>query len=122
MRKALLSIGITFHIIYFVFAILSLNDYDYAGYGVGKAFAFWIYAMLVSFLVIIIYLIEAIKTFAKSKKAFNAFKLIAIILLIPLCVFVGCSAGVVQSAIWNIYFFTIFVIQIISLFVKQIDG
>ena len=121
MKKTLLSIGMIFHIIYYIFAVLSLVDYDYMGYGVGKAFAFWIYAMIVSFPVIVFYLIEALRTFIKRKKIFNLLKLIAVIILVPLCIFVGCTSGVLESIIWNIYFFIIFVVQFISLFFKHID-
>ena len=121
MKKILLSIGFILHIIYYIFAILSLGDFEYSGYGIGQAFAFWIYAMIISIPVVIIYLIEGIKTFLICRNLFNFLKLIVVIILIPLFLFIGSSAGVVESVIWNLYFCIVFVIQFISLFVKCID-
>ena len=85
----------------------------------GKAFTFWLFAMIISLHCIFIYLINAIVCIVMSRKMFNILKLTLILCAFPLCVFVGCAAGVVNSIIWNIYFAIIFVIQIISLFVKN---
>ncbi len=119
MKKVLTIIGLALHLIYYVFAILSLGDYEYIGYGVGKAFAFWIYAMLISLIVIGVYLADGIVSFVKRRRTFELLKLILIALSFPVCVCVGCSAGVANSIIWNIYFAIVFVMQITSLFVKE---
>lgn len=120
MKKVLLSIGLSIHIFYIVLAILSLGDYEYSGHGVGRAFAFWIYAMMVAMPIIGIYLAEGILSFVKCGKYLSLIKLIVVCILVPLYVFVGCSAGMVQSVIWNTYFFAVFVIQIVSLFTKPV--
>ena len=119
MKKALTIFGLILHIAYYIFAVLSLGDYEYKGYGVGKAFTFWLFAMIISLHCIFIYLINAIVCIVMSRKMFNILKLTLILCAFPLCVFVGCAAGVANSIIWNIYFAIIFVIQIISLFVKN---
>ena len=111
-------IGMTFHIIYFVFAVLSLGDYEYSGHGVGKAFAYWIYAIIFAFPTVAFYLVDAITTFIKRKRTFNIIKLVVMSLLIP-ALSIGTSAGVKQSIIWNTYFISVFVFQFISLFIKQ---
>lgn len=48
MKKALTVFGLILHIAYYIFAVLSLGDYEYKGYGVGKAFTFWLFAMIIS--------------------------------------------------------------------------
>jgi hypothetical protein len=102
--------------------ILSLCDYDYAGEGIGKAFKFWISAIVVALVVIVLYSIESISCFIKCRKAFNAFKLLSVILLIPFYFLFVSSANVIDYIIWNVCFFAVFVVQIISLFVKRVDN
>ena len=119
MNKILTVVGLIFHIIYYMLAILSLGEYEYIGYGVGKAFRFWIYAMLISLIIITVYLTDGIIAFVKNRKLFNILKLIFIIVTVPFYIFVGCSTGIANSIIWNIYFAIVFIIQIISLFVKR---
>ncbi len=118
MRKVLTMVGLVLHIIYYIFAILSLGNYEYAGYGVGKAFAFWIYATIISLPCLSIYLIDAIKSILTNKKIFNILKLVIIVLAVPLWRTLGGSGNVVCLIIWNIYFAIVFFIQIMSLFVK----
>jgi len=111
--------GLIFHIIYYVFAILSLGDYEYAGHGMGQAFKFWIYSLLIALIVIVIYLPDGIMAFTENRKLFNTLKFTFIVVTVPLWIFVGCGTGVANLTIWNIYFTLVFVIQIVSLFVKN---
>lgn len=119
MKKILTIIGLLLHIIYYVFAILSLGDYEYSGYGHGTAFAYWVYAMAISILIIIIYIAESIISLINSQRTFNIIKLIVVIALVPLVYYVGGTADTVCSIIWNIYFTVVFILEIISLFIKN---
>ena len=121
MRKVLLSVGLSIHIIYIVLAILSLGDYEYSGHGIGKAFAFWIYAMMIAMPVVGIYLVEGILSFVKHRNRVNFLKLVAVGILVPLHLYVGSSAGTVQFVVWNTYFLMIFAIQIVFLFIKPVQ-
>lgn len=116
------KLGIALHTLYYVLTVLSLFDYNYRGYGVGKAFLFWILAVIVSFPIVLLYLGDGIRDFIKCKNAFSIIKLVAVILLVPLSLLCGTSAGVVESVVWNVYFFAVFVIQLLSLFSKHIKS
>ena len=119
MKRILTVIGLTLHVIYYVFAVLSLGEYGYSGHGVGKAFAFWIYAMLTAIVVVVIYLIDGAITILKNRRRFFVIRQIVLALLVPLCLRVGCTAGAVYSAIWNSIFAAVFLMQITSLFVPM---
>lgn len=119
MKKILTIAGLILHIVYYVFALLSLGNYEYSGDGIGRAFAYWIYAMCVALLSIGIYYIDAFWSILLSRKPFQILKFIVILLAAPLCLLVGGSAGAANSMIWNVYFAFVFAVQVISLFVKS---
>lgn len=116
MNRKLLGIGLLFHVIYYVFALLSLGDYEYVGYGVSRNFAFWIYAMVMAVPVVILYCIAALRKYLKHKTRGGAWMLAVIAVSVPLFVFVGAAAGVVQSIVWNAYFLILLILQVISFF------
>lgn len=122
MKKLLTVCGLVWHVIYYVFSLLSLGKYEYIAQEVGRAFAYWIYAMITSLIVIGIYFFDGVFSFIRCSNVFNTIKLCLAVALIPLCVFVGCSAGVMNSIIWNSVFAVAFVMQIVSLFAKNEVG
>ena len=121
MKNRLLKAGLILHIIYYVLAILSLGNYEYSGEGIGAAFAFWIYAMLISIPCIIVYIIEAIKSIIKKRNFFNVLKLILVIGLVPMLWYIGGSAEILCSIVWNVYFAVIFAMQI-KAFIDEIKN
>ena len=114
MKKVFTITGLALHFIYYVFAILSLGNYNS-----NQAFEFWVFAMIISFPCLAVYLIDAIKSFSSNKNGFNIFKLLLVLLAVLMCLFIGCTLTVMCSIIWNTYFTILFLVQIISLFVKQ---
>lgn len=119
MKKKLTIAGLILHIVYYIFAILSLGDYAYSGYGVGLKFAYWLYAMCFALFCIGIYYIDVFWSILLSRKPFQILKFIVILLAAPLCLLVGGSAGAANAIIWNVYFAFVFAVQVISLFVKS---
>ncbi len=115
MKIALTISGLGLQVVYYILAVLSLCNYEYSGHGIGKAFAFWIYAMLTASLCVLIYCVEAVYTQQKDKSRFHTIKLVSVILAIPLLVFIGMTAAPVCSVIWNIYFIGLFLLEIVSL-------
>ena len=113
MNKLPSSIGLLIHIVYYILSILSLF---YTGI---KSFDYWLHAIVLAIPITILYLFESIKAFKNNKNIFNTVKLIVIIISVPLFIFVGGTDATICSIIWNIYFFIIFVIEIISLFAKS---
>lgn len=113
MKRILLLLGVILHAIYYIPALLSLFA--------TNGFDLWVLAMVLSFPVIVIYLIDAIKALKMHHTKFDVFRLVIIIVSFLLCVGVGCTLGTVYSIIWNLYFLFIFIIQLLSLFIKRIE-
>ncbi|MBO7519223.1 MAG: hypothetical protein J6T73_00450, partial [Clostridia bacterium] len=119
-KKTLVIIGLSFHIVYYIFAILSLGNYGYTGTGNSPNFQFWIYAMIISLPCVILYTIDAVKSLVKQRTPFIFARSFYIFSAIPLLVFIGATLGVTESIIWNIYFGVLFILELVSLFLKPI--
>lgn len=119
MKKYIPLFGIGLHTVCFVFAVLSLGDYEYAGYGVGRAFAFWIYSMLIAVPCIAVYFVDAILSLKDKKSAIGIAKLIFLILAVLIFLFIGARAELLCFAIWNIFFMGLFIFEIISFILQM---
>ena len=118
-KKLVTFIGLAAHVLYYVLALLSLGDYEYSGHGMGRAFGYWILAMLVAVIVIAVYFSEAMYSVITHVCAFNVLKLLLVLAAVPLWVYIGCAVGVRNSIIWNTFFAILFGLEILSLFVKD---
>lgn len=91
-------------------------------HGVSRAFAFWVFGIIVAMFSLIFYFIDAIlsaiKVFMKIHPVFNAILSIMLIGTIPMVIFVGGGLGI-NIYIWNAYYLAIFILEIISI-VKHI--
>lgn len=86
--------------------------------GVSKSFSLWVFGTIVAYFSLIFYFIDAIfsiiKVFMKIHPLFNAILSVMLILSIPMGVLVGSGLGI-NIYIWNAYYLTIFVLEIISI-------
>ena len=88
----------------------------------SKAFAYWMWGMIVAYFSLIFYFIDGIlsiiKVFMKIHPKFNAVLTVMLILAVPIGIFIGGGLGV-NIYIWNAYYLAIFILEIISI-VKHI--
>ena len=86
--------------------------------GVSRSFALWVFGMIVAYLSLIFYLVDAvlsvIKIFYKIHPVFNTVLAIMLIGAIPMALFVGGGLGI-NIYIWNAYYLAIFVLEIVSI-------
>lgn len=121
MSKNLTVIGLACHILYFVLTVLSLGDYEYQGYGPGKAFKYMILSAYVAIICVTLYLIGAMCALIRNRRIFNIIRLLAVIISIP--VGYNCIGyGYTPALIGNAYFLILFIIEIISLFLKDMKS
>ena len=112
MKKTIGVIGLSLHIIsyaLFIIAIITAGDYS---------ISLWYFSVLVAGLAIVFYLIDAIKASSISSKAIIKIKLILADLALPVLIFCGTSIYFVPFIIWNVLFAVLFIIEIITLFIK----
>ena len=86
--------------------------------GVSTSFAFWIYSVIVSYIALVFYFIDAIgsikKVLRKIHPVFNTVLSAMLIGAVPMLMFVGGGLGI-NILIWNIYHLAIFVLEIVSI-------
>ena len=86
--------------------------------GVSRSFAFWVFGMIVAYISLFFYFIDAvlsaIKVFMKIHPVFNAILSIMLLGAIPMGLFVGGGLGI-NILIWNAYYLAIFILEIISI-------
>lgn len=121
MRKTPLIIGLVLHIIYYIFALLSLCNYKFV-HGLGTGFKLWIYAIVLALVCLFVHLIQSADELLSYKSKFGITKLLLVIIGFLLYFFIGIKSGIWNSIIWNCYFTTIFVFQIFSLFIRKYDN
>ncbi len=101
--------------------IVSLNEVD-PEKGVSKSFALWVFALIVSMLSLVFYLIDAvlsmIKAFQKIHPIFNTVLSLMLIGAVPMMLFVGGKLGI-NIYIYFSYYLAIFVLEVVSI-VKHI--
>ena len=87
-------------------------------HGVSRSFAFWIYSMIVVYISLIFYFIDAlfsiIKVFMKSHPVYNAILSVLLLGMIPMALFVGGGLGI-NIYLWNAYHLAVFILEIISI-------
>lgn len=86
--------------------------------GYSMSFVFWMWGMIVAYLSLIFYFIDAvrsiIKIFKKIHPFYNAVLSIILIGAIPMALFVGGRLGICIY-IWNAYYLAIFILEIVSI-------
>lgn len=101
--------------------VLALTEAPIYG-GVSRSFAHWVFGMIVAYLSLFFYFVDAILSIInainKIHPVFNTVLSVMLIGAIPMALFVGGGLGI-NIYIWNAYHLTIFILEIISI-VKHI--
>ena len=104
----------------FLVAVPLTSSIPYTG-GVGVPFACWIYSVVMAFIGMILYVIDAIFCIVKAIKKQNTGLNLAVALLvfggIPAVIILGGEPGF-GSGVWNGYYLILFVLELI-LTIKQ---
>ena len=86
--------------------------------GVSRSFALWVWGMIVAYISLIFYFVDAvlsiIKIFLKIQPIFHAVLSVMLIGAIPMALFVGGGLGI-NVYIWNAYYLAIFILEIVSI-------
>lgn len=114
--KKLTVVGLLLQIVYYVLLVLSLGDYEYSGVGVGRAFAYWIYAIITAIPCVLCYLIPAVHRFQTDKSRHSRIMTAATVIGFLLLLTIGSAGDTAMAIVWNIYFLALFVLEIRSLF------
>ena len=118
-------IGMAISIISFGFMIASLIaslTVPPVDRGYHPSFAFWIFGGIVAMISLIFYMVDAVlsitKVILKIHPVFNTILSIALIVAIPMMIFVGATVGFTVY-VWNAYYLGVFILEIVSI-VKHI--
>ena len=99
-------------------SLFALNTEPPVEKGVSRSFAFWVFGMIVAYISLFFYFIDAvlsaIKVFMKIHPVFNAVLSIMLFCAIPIGIFIGGGLGI-NILIWNAYYLAIFILEIISI-------
>ena len=87
-------------------------------FGLSNSFSFWVLSVIVAMISLLFYIIDAllsiVKAFKKVDPIFNSLLSILLFGAVPMVIFVGGGTGI-NIYIWNAYYLTIFVLEIVSL-------
>ena len=99
-------------------SLFALNTEPPVEKGVSRSFAFWVFGMIVAYISLFFYFIDAvlsvIKVFMNIHPVFNAVLSIVLFYAIPIGIFIGGGLGI-NILIWNAYYLAIFILEIISI-------
>ncbi len=117
--KTIAAIGMLISVLSLLLAVASILPLspDQVNAETFNQFELWIYSYMVAIPSILFYLIDGIfcfvRTFYKLDKIFNIILGIFILCMVPMVLFVG--SWYPGSIIWNIYYFLVFTLEIISI-------
>ena len=87
-------------------------------FGLSNSFSFWVLSVIVAMISLLFYIIDAllsiVKAFKKVDPIFNSLLSILLFGAVPMVIFV-CGGTGINIYIWNAYYLTIFVLEIVSL-------
>ena len=87
-------------------------------FGLSNSFSFWVLSVIVAMISLLFYIIDAllsiVKAFKKVDPIFNSLLSILLFGAVPMVIFVSGGTGI-NIYIWNAYYLTIFVLEIVSL-------
>ena len=96
--------------------IVSINEVE-PEMGVSRSFAFWVYAVIMSMISLIFYLVDAVFSVIKAMKGihplFNAILAVVLIGAIPMAIYVGGGLGI-KIYIFFSYYLATLVLEIVS--------
>lgn len=101
-----------------VASLVASIGYEWSGEGFGHPFRLWVYSVLVAILSLLFYVIDTaicIKIAVQGEK--RLFHILLSVLLlggIPIVIFVGGWAYPLSSVIWNIYYFAMATMEVVS--------
>lgn len=101
-----------------VASLVASIGYEWSGEGIGHSFRLWVYSVMVAILSLLFYVIDTaicIKIAVQGEK--RLFHILLSVLLlggIPMVVFVGGWAYTLTSVIWNVYYFAMATLEVVS--------
>ena len=114
MKRPMAIIALSLHVAYYLLLILSLTSEDYdAGFGA------WVWAVFLAFPIFGLHLADGIVLLVKKSGFFSVLRLVLICLLFPCLITFGGGVDHISILIWNVYFFAVSAIQMVSLFTSR---
>ncbi len=85
---------------------------------VSRSFAFWVYSMIVAYISLLFYFLDAIlsiiKVFRRIHPVYNAILSALLLGMTPMAIFVGGGLGI-NIYLWNAYHLAVFILEILSI-------
>ena len=120
LSKPIVIIGMLLTVFSLYLAVLSIlpdKNYDPVNDDVSRQFEFWVYSYMTAIPSLLLYIIDGvfciIRVFFKLDSTFNLVLGVLIFAMIPMIIFIG--SWYPGSIIWNVYYFAVFVLEIISI-------
>ena len=115
--RAFNIIGLITHIVYFVFAIVSLYcSYTQAPWheeSLPPAFRWWFLSAVIAALCVFFYLIGAVSGSIAKRDTLDKIRLVIVVGAIPMWIF-----GVGRYVIWNVFFAILFAVELVLLIIE----